>query len=57
MPFAEAAGRGGIIYRYRTGVLLSLLATADAEGKLVWTVSVGATINRAHQHATDPTGP
>ena len=38
-------------------VLMSLLATADAAGKLDWTVSVDATINRAHQHATNPTRP
>ena len=29
-----------------------LLAQADAEGLLDWTVSVDSTINRAHQHAT-----
>lgn len=34
-----------------------LLAHADAEGKIDWTVSVGATINRAHQHATNTTCP
>lgn len=30
----------------------ALLAAADAEGVLDWTVSVDSTINRAHQHAT-----
>jgi hypothetical protein len=30
-------------------VLMSLLAGADAEGRLDWTVSVDATISRAHQ--------
>ena len=29
-----------------------LVADADAAGDLDWTVSVDATINRAHQHAT-----
>lgn len=29
-----------------------LVADADANGDLDWTVSVDATINRAHQHAT-----
>lgn len=29
-----------------------LLAEADAAGELDWTVSVDATVNRAHQHAT-----
>lgn len=38
-------------------VLMSLLATADAAEKLDWTVSVDATINRAHQHATNTTRP
>ena len=38
-------------------VLMSLLATADAAGKLDWTVSIDATINRAHQHATNTTRP
>lgn len=38
-------------------VLASLLATADAAGKIDWTVSVDATINRAHQHATNTTRP
>lgn len=27
-----------------------LLAEADAAGQIYWTVSVGSTINRAHQH-------
>jgi transposase len=30
----------------------ALLAQADADGLLDWTVSVDSTINRAHQHAT-----
>ena len=30
----------------------ALLAQADADGVLDWTVSVDSTINRAHQHAT-----
>jgi transposase len=38
-------------------VLMSLLAGADAEGRLDWTVSVDATISRAHQHATNTTRP
>ncbi len=38
-------------------VLAALLAAADAEGKIDWTVSVDATINRAHQHATNTTRP
>jgi transposase len=38
-------------------VLAALLARADAEGKIDWTVSVDATINRAHQHATNTTRP
>ena len=38
-------------------VLSTLLAMADAEGRLDWTVSVDATINRAHQHATNTTRP
>lgn len=29
-----------------------LIAEADAAGEVDWTVSVDATINRAHQHAT-----
>jgi transposase len=29
-----------------------LIADADAAGQVDWTVSVDATINRAHQHAT-----
>ena len=31
-------------------VLAELLAQADAVGKVDWTVSVDATISRAHQH-------
>lgn len=38
-------------------VLQALLAQADAEGKIDWAVSVDATINRAHQHATNTTRP
>ncbi|CAN7698501.1 transposase [Mycolicibacterium frederiksbergense] len=38
-------------------VLMALLANADAQGRLDWTVSVDATINRAHQHATNTTRP
>ena len=38
-------------------VLAELLATADAQGGIDWTVSVDATINRAHQHATNTTRP
>jgi transposase len=38
-------------------VLADLLAAADARGELDWTVSVDATINRAHQHATNTTRP
>lgn len=30
-----------------------LIAEADAKGEVDWTVSVDATINRAHQHATN----
>ena len=30
-----------------------LVAEADAKGEVDWTVSVDATINRAHQHATN----
>jgi transposase len=38
-------------------VLARLLAEADAAGLVDWTVSVDATINRAHQHATNTTRP
>lgn len=38
-------------------VLAQLLAEADAVGLVDWTVSVDATINRAHQHATNTTRP
>jgi transposase len=38
-------------------VLAQLLADADAAGKLDWTVSVDATISRAHQHGTNTTRP
>lgn len=30
-----------------------LIAAADAKGEVDWSVSVDATINRAHQHATN----
>jgi hypothetical protein len=30
-----------------------LLAEADANGEIDWTVSVDSTINRAHQHGTN----
>lgn len=35
----------------------ALLAEADAAGEIDWEVSVDATINRAHQHATNTTRP
>jgi len=43
--------------RYAAGgtwdrVLARLLAEADAAGQVNWTVSIDATIGRAHQHAT-----
>ncbi|AKE39834.1 IS5 family transposase [Corynebacterium camporealensis] len=38
-------------------VLTYLLTLADAEGKIDWTVSVDASITRAHQHATNTTRP
>ena len=38
-------------------VLSRLLAQADTDGKIDWTVSVDATINRAHQHGTNTTRP
>ena len=38
-------------------VLAELLAQADAAGKIDWTVSVDATINRAHQHGTNTSRP
>ena len=38
-------------------VLGVLLAQADADGELDWTVSVDSTINRAHQHATNTKRP
>ena len=34
-------------------VLAELVAQADAVGKVDWTVSVDATINRVHQHGTN----
>lgn len=36
-------------------VLARILADTDAAGEIDWTVSVDATINRAHQHATNTT--
>lgn len=38
-------------------VLTALLAEADAAGEIDWTISVDATITRAHQHATNTTRP
>lgn len=38
-------------------VLAQVVGEADAAGKVDWTVSVDATINRAHQHATNTTRP
>ena len=38
-------------------VLAELTAQADAQGEVDWVVSVDATINRAHQHATNTTRP
>jgi transposase len=38
-------------------VLAQVLAEADAVGKIDWSVSVDATIARAHQHATNTTRP
>lgn len=38
-------------------VLARILAEADAAGEIDWTVSVDATITRAHQHATNTTRP
>ena len=38
-------------------VLARILAEADAAGKVDWTVSVDATIARAHQRATNTTRP
>ncbi len=38
-------------------VLAQLIAQADAAGQVDWTVSVGAAIARAHQHATNTTRP
>ena len=34
-------------------MLGKILAEADAAGDIDWSVSVDATINRAHQHATN----
>ena len=38
-------------------VLAQLLSEADAAGQIDWSVSVDATINRAHQHATNTRRP
>ncbi len=38
-------------------VLAELTAQADARGEVDWVISVDATINRAHQHATNTTRP
>jgi transposase len=38
-------------------VLARLLTNADAAGEINWRVSVDATVNRAHQHATNTTRP
>ena len=38
-------------------VLTQILAEADAQGKIEWSVSVDATIARAHQHASNTTRP
>ncbi|WP_094393466.1 IS5 family transposase [Kocuria varians] len=38
-------------------VLSQVVAQADSAGKVDWTVSIDATINRAHQHATNTTRP
>lgn len=38
-------------------ILAQLTAQADADGEVDWVVSVDATINRAHQHATNTTRP
>ena len=38
-------------------VLARLLTDADAAGRIHWTVSVDATVNRAHQHATNTIRP
>jgi putative transposase len=37
------------------GLLASLIAQADAEGLVDWSISVDSTIARAHQHATNVT--
>ena len=38
-------------------VLMYLLAIADPDGQLDWTLSVDATINLAHHHSTNTTLP
>jgi len=38
----------------RDQVFAALMARADADGQIDWTVSVHSTINRAHQHGTNP---
>jgi transposase len=34
-------------------IFAALLAQADAQGEIEWSLSVDSTINRAHQHATN----
>ncbi|MFC3244462.1 IS5 family transposase [Gordonia humi] len=38
-------------------ILAHVLADADADGDIDWSVSIDGTINRAHQHATNTTRP
>lgn len=38
-------------------VLTRVLAEADAEGRIDWSLSIDSTISRAHQHATNTTRP
>ena len=38
-------------------IVQSLIAQADAEGLVDWSVSVDSTITRAHQHATHTSRP
>jgi putative transposase len=38
-------------------IVQSLIAQADAEGLVDWSVSVDSTITRAHQHATNTSRP
>ncbi|MCL6300744.1 DUF6183 family protein [Streptomyces kronopolitis] len=46
----ELALRGAAV----TGVFEQLQARADAEGLIIWDVSVDSTVARAHQHAAGP---